>query len=55
MGKEVKPIGSGDKVHALSLSFYIIPPEKRVGVCDTAQEKAFLFYSLDIVKGHTPW
>ena len=30
MGKEVKQAGSGDKYLALSLSFYIIPPNKPV-------------------------
>lgn len=55
MEEEVKQIGSGDKVHALSLSFYIMSPEKRVHVYDIAQERAFLFCSLDIAGGHNPW
>lgn len=55
MGREVKQTGSGDKDHALSLSFCIIPPEKPVRVYDTAQERVFLFCSLDIAEGHNPW
>ena len=45
MGREVKQSGNVDKAHALSLSFYIIPPEKPVHVYDIAQERAFLFCS----------
>ena len=54
MGKEVKRIGNAEKAYAFSLPFYIIPPEKPVRVYDTAQERAFLFCSPDIVMGHSP-
>lgn len=54
MGEEVKQSGNVDKGHALSLSFYIIPPEGLVHVYDTTQERAFLFCSLDIAEGHSP-
>lgn len=54
MGKEVKQSGILDKGRALSLSFYIIPPERRSHVYGTAQEGASLFCSLDIAEGHSP-
>ena len=51
MGEEVKQTGSGDKAHAFSLSFYIIPPEKPVYVYDTVQERAFLFLQFGHCRG----
>lgn len=55
MGEEVKQSGNVDKGHALSLSFYIIPPEGPVHVYDTTQERAFLFavWTLQRVIAHS--
>ena len=55
MGEKVKQSGTGDKGHALSLSFCIIHPEEPVHVYGTALERPFHVCSLGIAGGRTPW
>lgn len=48
MGGKVKRSGTGDKVHALSLSFCIIHPEEPVHVYSIALKRPFHVCSLGI-------
>lgn len=54
MGEKVKRSGSGDKGHALSLSFYIIHPEELVRVYDIVLKIPFHVCSLGIEADRTP-